>query len=72
MAQAALDSLPPSTLAEKFSALETRFAALEKKYHDLHEIAFALTEKSSGQSTEASVSEVSHCTSNKTIFEKLD
>lgn len=72
MAQAALDSLPQSTLEEKFSALEARFGALEKKYHDLHERTFTLTENSTGESTEVAIPKVSHRTSNEDIFRDLD
>ena len=71
MAQPALDSLPQSTLEEKFSALEARFGALEKKYHDLHERTFTLTENSTGESTEVAIPKVSHNTSSENIFQRF-
>ena len=73
MAQPALDSLPQSTLEEKFSALEIRFAALEKAcHHHLPEIASTVTDKSIDESTEVAVPKVCHCTSNKNTFGDLE
>lgn len=62
-----INSLPQSTLEEKFSALEAKFAALEKNYHDLHEKALTSTENSTSESTANAVPQVFITTSNNNI-----
>ena len=44
---ATLNGQPQTMLQEKLSALEARFATLEKRYQDLHERSFLLTESTS-------------------------
>ena len=52
------NDLPQITFELKFAALEEKFADLEQKYYDLHERAFKLTEKSTGEGSEVSISQV--------------
>lgn len=66
---ASVNGLPQRTLEERFSALEAKFIALEKRHNEPQGKSFALTENSTGKGAGFATAQVCSNTSNSKILE---